>query len=64
MAFGLNKGLELYFRRLLLLAQAAEAEKLNRQIVHEFDIPGSQQFDPTFFPGFFNDPGGGSTPAS
>lgn len=60
MAFGLNKGLALYFRRLLLLSQEAEAEKLNRQIVHEFDIPGSQQFDPTFFPGFFNDPGGGS----
>ena len=64
MAFGLNKGLELYFRRLLLLAQAAEAEKLNRQIVHEFDIPGSQQFDPSFFPGFFDDPGGGSPPST
>lgn len=64
MARGLEKSLILYFRRLLRLAQAAEQEKLNRQITHEFDIPGSQQFDPSFFPGFLNNPGGGSPPSS
>ena len=57
MAFGLQKSLELYYRRLLTQAQAAEAEKLNRQVVHEFDIPGSQQFDPLNFPGFLEDLG-------
>jgi hypothetical protein len=55
-ALGLQKALILYLRRLERLAQAAEAEKLNRQIVHEFDIPGGQQFDPSFFPGFLDDP--------
>jgi hypothetical protein len=61
MALGLQKSLELYYRRLLRMAQAAEEEKLNRQIVHEFDITPSHQFDPSFFPGFFNDPPSGST---
>ncbi len=56
MALGLQKSLILYLRRLDRLAKAAIAERLNRQLVHEFDIPGGQQFDPTFFPGFFTDP--------
>lgn len=55
MALGLDKALILYLRRLANLAAAAPAERLNSQIVHEFDIPGSQQFDPTFFPGFLDD---------
>lgn len=63
MAQGLEKSVRLYFRRLLRLAQAAQEEKLNRQIVHEFDIPGSQQFSPDFFPGFLNDPAAGSPDA-
>lgn len=58
MALGLEKSVRLYLRRLLRLAQAAQEEKLNRQIVHEFDIPGSQQFSPDFFPGFLQDPSG------
>lgn len=57
MGFGLNKAAELFYRRLARLAVAALAEKLNRQITHEFDVPGSQQFDPSFFPGFLDDPG-------
>lgn len=55
MPFGLEKSLILWLRRVLAQAAAAEQDKLNRQIVHEFDIPGSQQFDPSYFPGFFND---------
>lgn len=56
MALGLQKSLILYLRRLERLAAAQQEERLNRQIVHEFDIPGSQRFDPSFFPGFLQDP--------
>ena len=64
MALGLDKAVRLYLRRLATLAQAAREETLNRQVVHEFEIPISQQFDPSFFPGFLNDPSGGSPPAA
>ncbi len=56
MARGLEKSLILYYRRLLTQTAAAQEERLNRQITHEFDIPGNQQFDPSFFPGFLDDP--------
>jgi len=56
MALGLEKSLILYLRRLERLAAAQREETLNLQIVHEFDIPGSQRFDPSFFPGFLDDP--------
>lgn len=55
MALGLEKSLILYLRRLDRLAAAQREETLNLQIVHEFDIPGSQRFDPSFFPGFLDD---------
>ena len=56
MALGLQKSLILLHRRLQNLAAAQLANRLNAREVHEFDIPGSQQFSPDFFPGFFNDP--------
>lgn len=56
MALGLEKSVILYLRRLERLAAAQREEQLNAQIVHEFDIPGSQRFDPSFFPGFLDDP--------
>jgi hypothetical protein len=52
----LEKSLRLYYRRLEKVAVAQGAEQLNAQEVYEFSIPGSQQFDPTFFPGFLDDP--------
>jgi hypothetical protein len=52
----LNKSLRLYFRRLDKIAVAQKEEQLNAQEEFEFAISGSQQFDPTFFPGFLNDP--------
>ncbi len=52
----LNKSLRRYFRRLDKIAVAQKEEQLNAQEEFEFTIPGSQQFDPTFFPGFLNDP--------
>ena len=52
----LNKSLRLYFRRLENIAVAQKEEVLNAQEEFEFTIPGSQQFDPTFFAGFLNDP--------
>ena len=52
----LNKSLRLYFRRLDKIAVAQKEEQLNAQEEFEFTISGSQQFDPTFFPGFLNDP--------
>jgi hypothetical protein len=52
----LQKSLRLYFRRLEKLAVAQVEEQLNVQEEYEFSIPGSQQFDPTFFPGFLEDP--------
>lgn len=52
----LVKSLRLYYRRLEKIAVAQTAEKLNAQEEYEFSIPGSQQFDPTFFHGFLDDP--------
>ena len=52
----LQKSLRLYLRRLDKIAVAQKEEQLNAQEEFEFTIPGSQQFDPTFFPGFLNDP--------
>jgi hypothetical protein len=52
----LQKSVRLYFRRLEKLAVAQVEEQLNAQEEYEFSIPGSQQFDPTFFPGFLEDP--------
>jgi hypothetical protein len=52
----LQKSVRLYFRRLEKLAVAQVEEQLNAQEEYEFSIPGSQQFDPTFFPGFLDDP--------
>jgi hypothetical protein len=52
----LEKSLRLYFRRLEKVAVAQGAEQLNAQEEYEFSIPRSQQFDPTFFPGFLEDP--------
>lgn len=54
MAVGLQKSLAAYFRRALRLAKAAVEERLNYRATHHFDIPGSQWFDPSFFPGFFD----------
>ena len=52
----LEKSVRLYLRRLQKLAVAQVEEKLNAQDVYDFSIPRSQQFDPTFFPGFLKDP--------
>jgi hypothetical protein len=52
----LVKSLRLYYRRLQKLAVAQGEEKLNAEEGYEFTIPGSQQFDPMFFPGFLDDP--------
>jgi hypothetical protein len=52
----LQKSLRLYLRRLERIAVAQQEEQLNAQEVFEFSIPGDQQFDPTFFPGFLDDP--------
>jgi hypothetical protein len=52
----LQKSLRLYFRRLERLAVAQGEEQLNAQEEFEFAIPGSQRFDPLFFPGFLEDP--------
>ena len=52
----LDKSVRLYLRRLQKQAVAQVEERLNAQDVYEFSIPGSQQFDPTFFPGFLDDP--------
>jgi len=52
----LQKSLRLYFRRLERLAVAQKEEQLNAQQEFEFSIPGSQRFDPTFFPGFLDNP--------
>jgi hypothetical protein len=52
----LDKADRLYLRRLEKLAIAQKAEQLNAQEEFEFSIPGSQQFDPTFFAGFMDDP--------
>lgn len=56
MALGLQKSLILLYRRLQVLAAVQLLNRLNPQEVHEFPIPGSHQFNPDFFPGFFNDP--------
>ena len=52
----LQKSLRLYLRRLEKIAVAQKEEQLNAQEEFEFSIPGSQQFDPSFFQGFLDDP--------
>jgi hypothetical protein len=52
----LDKSVRLYLRRLQRLAVGQVEERLNAEDVYEFSVPGSQQFDPTFFPGFLDDP--------
>jgi hypothetical protein len=52
----LDKSTRLYYRRLAKIAVAQVEEKINAQDVYEFSIPGSQWFDPSFFPGFLDDP--------
>ena len=56
MALGLQKSVILYLRRVARLAAPVPEEQLNLQDVPEYPIPASQQFDPTFFPGFLEDP--------
>ena len=55
MPLGLNKSLILYLRRLASLPAAVEEDELNPQEVHEFDLSPSVRFDPSFFPGFFDE---------